>query len=214
MSIRILLAEDHEIVREGLCALLRQQPDFEVVGVACSGQEATRMDQELAPDVILMDVVMEDGSGIEATRAIRQARPSARIIALSAYEDKRFVKEMLLAGAVGYSLKRQSSQEVAAAVRAVHSGLPFLSPALVLALTGASGEEPDESDAGEPELTSREKDVLGLIAGGMSSKEIATRLGISIQTVSNHRSSLMRKTRCDSVAQLVRLAIRLGMASA
>jgi len=213
MSIRILVAEDHEIVREGLCALLRQEPGFEIVGVARSGEEAARMDRELAPDVVLMDVVMEGGSGIEATRAIVKARPGARIIALSAYEDKRFVREMIQAGAAGYSLKRQSSQEVAAAVRAVHSGHTFLSPALVLTLTKAEGGE-EESTGREPELTAREKEVLGLIAGGLSSKEIAGRLGISVQTVSNHRTSLMRKTKLGSVAELVRLAIRLGMAGA
>jgi DNA-binding NarL/FixJ family response regulator len=207
VSLRILLVDDHAMLREGLRSILAREPGVEVVGEAADGRAALDAVRALAPDVVVMDVGMADLNGIEATRRIRAESPSTRVIALSTHSDRRYVAGMLEAGARGYVAKVSAYDELRQAVRAVAAGRVYLSPRL--------------ADAGVPaprvsttiSLAPREREVLQLIAEGHSSPEIAGRLHISGHTVETHRRNIMQKLGLHSVAELTRYAIREGITS-
>ncbi len=212
MSIQILIADDHEIVREGLRALIEDEPDMKIVGEAKSGREAVEMAEELRPDVVLMDVGMPDLNGIEAARKITRRAPGVKILALSIHSGGQFVAKMLEAGASGYLLKDNAFEELAAALRRVTQDKTYLCSEV----TGPIVEDylnrlGEEEDAKASPLTSREREVLQLLAEGLISKQIASRLNISPKTVETHRSRLMKKLGIHSVAELTKYAIREGL---
>ena len=215
MSTRILIADDHRIIREGLHALLSKQDTFVVVGEAEDGRKAVDLAARLRPDVVIMDLTMPGLNGIEATRQIIAANPGMKVIALSIHSDRRFVRQMFEAGATGYLLKEGAFEELARAIRAVTDGKSFVSPGiagvliddLVHRMTGK------ETPAGVRALSGREREVLQLLAEGKSTKEIAAILGVGAKTVETHRRQIMLKLQLDSVAELTKYAIREGLTS-
>jgi DNA-binding NarL/FixJ family response regulator len=214
MSIRILLADDHRILREGLRSLLTQQPDIEVVGEACDGEQAVVLALELVPDVVIMDVVMAGLDGVGATRRIRAECPGARVIALSMHSDRRFVSEMLRAGAIGYLVKDSAFEELHQAVRTVMENRPYLSASITCTLVEdfvrqASAERSPLSPL--QMLTAREQEVLRLLADGKRVKEIAHLLNVSVKTVESHRQNIMDKLEIHSTIELTRYALREGL---
>ena len=210
MSTRIVLADDHQLMRQGLRGLLDREPDMEVVGEADGGRSALALVAELVPSVVIMDVAMPDLNGVEATRKIVEGFPGVRVIALSMHADKRFVAGMLKAGASGYLLKDCAFAELAGAVRTVAAGQVYLSPGIagLVAEEFAGRFAPDRP--GSP-LTGREREVLQLIAEGQATKQIAVRLGLSVKTVETHRRQMMDKLGLHSVAELTKYAIREGL---
>ncbi len=214
MSIRLILADDHKVVRDGLFALLEREADLTVVAEASDGREAVRLAAEHEPMVVVMDVGMPALNGIEATRRIMHDNPSMKIISLSMHNDKRYIMEMLKAGARGYLLKKGAFQELVTAIRAVMNGRVYLSPDI----TGIVVEDylknvPEADSSTRSLLTERELEILQLVAEGKSMKEIAFLLELSVKTVSNHRQNIMEKLKIDSLASLVKYAIREGFSS-
>lgn len=212
MSIRVVLADDHRMIREGLRSLLAKLPGLEMVGEAEDGRATVALARELSPDVIVMDIGMPDLNGVEATRQIVAFAPKVKVIALSMHSDARFVSEMLKAGAVGYLLKDSAFEELARAIRAVTAGQTYLSPGVAGVmvkdyLSQVAGNRPVEVS----ELTPREREVLQLVAEGKSTKEIADRLQISPKTADTHRQQIMNKLHLRSVAALTKYAIRAGI---
>lgn len=218
MCTKILLVDDHKITRSGLIALIEKQPDMKVIGEAENGRDAVKVVQNLSPDVVIMDIGMPDLNGIDATRQIMTVSPSTKVIALSMYSDKRYVQGMLSAGVSGYLVKSCAFSELIQAIVAVIGGKAYLSPNIadivmkdyVRKLSGAGVE-----DASLPEmrLSSREREVLQLIAEGYSSEQIATKLYISIKTVSTHRRKIMEKLNINNIADLIKFALREGLTS-
>ena len=210
--IRVLLVDDHELMREGLRSILEREKDVEVVGEAASGREAVKLARCLEPDVVVMDVAMKDSNGIEATRQLRSERPDLKVIALSSHSDSRYVNAMLDAGACGYVLKTNAYGDLRRALVAAQQGKSYLCPDVTESVVGASlhKREPDPSQAS---LSPREKEVLQLLAEGLSSPEIGQRLYIATNTVETHRRNVMRKLRIHSVADLTKYAIREGLTS-
>ena len=207
-KIRILLADDHAMVRQGFRLILDSQQDMEVVGEAGNGREAVELAERLLADVVVMDVAMPELNGIEATRRISRSAPRARVLALSMHRDSVYVREILRAGARGYLLKDMIECDLLTAVRAVAKGDGYLSPAVseaVLADYRKHVTEPLDL------LTSREREVLQLIAEGKANKEIAAALNLSIYTVDAHRGRIMDKLNLHSIGELVRFAMRNGM---
>jgi two-component system NarL family response regulator len=212
MSIRVLLADDHQVLRDGLRAVLALESDIEVVGEANDGHAAVEMARRLVPDVVLMDIGMHGLNGVEATRRIKAENPNVKVIALSTYSDKRYVLSMLEAEASGYVLKAAAVDEMCRAVRAVAEGKRYLSPDVAGVVVDASFREPAEPGASlSSSLGSREREVLQLLAEGHSSPEIARRLHIAPSTVETHRRNIMRKLDVHSVAELTKYAIREGL---
>ena len=206
--IRILLADDHAVVRKGFQFILAAQPDFEIVGEASNGKEAVELALSLQPDVVVMDVSMPELSGIEATRRIGEACPKARVLALSMHRDSAYVREILRAGARGYILKDANENDLLGAVRAVSKGDGYLSPAVSDAvLNDYRKHVTDPVDL----LTGREREVLQHIAEGKTNKEIAVLLGLSVYTVEAHRGRVMEKLNLHSTGELVRFALRNGL---
>ena len=209
MPIRILLADDHVVVRQGLRALL-EQAGMVVIGEASDGQEALRSAHEQSPDVAVLDIAMPHLNGLETARRLREALPQTKIVLLTMHTEDPYVLEALQAGAVGYVLKTQAAVDIVQAIRDVLQGGIYLSPrvsrAVVTAYLTRSHLPPDP-------LTSREREILQLIAEGQTTKEIASRLGLSVKTVESHRINLMRKLDIHETATLVRYAIRRGLAS-
>lgn len=209
-KIRILLADDHAVVRQGFRMILGAQADMEIIGEAGNGREAVSMSEQLHPDVVVMDVAMPELNGIEATRRIMEQAPHTRILALSMHKDSVYVREILRAGARGYLLKDSIDVDLLAAVRAVGRGEGYLSPAVSdSVLSDYRKHVTDPLDL----LSSREREVLQLIAEGKTNKDIANQLSLSVYTVEAHRSRLMEKLNLHSTGDLVRFAIRNGFIS-
>ena len=207
-KIRILLADDHAVVRQGFSLILSAQPDMEIVGEVGNGREAVELAGRLHPDVVVMDVAMPELNGIEATRRLADSAPRARVLALSMHKDAVYVREILRAGARGYLLKDAIDHDLVAAVRSVAQGEAYLSPAVSEAvLSDYRRHVKDPLDL----LTSREREVLQMIAEGKTNKEIATLLGLSVYTVDAHRGRIMEKLNLHSMGELVRFAMRNGL---
>jgi two-component system response regulator NreC len=214
MSIKVLVADDHQIMREGLRAMLEKEHDIVVLGEAEDGRMIERLARELAPDVIIMDVAMPDLNGIEATRQIVAELPGVKIIALSMHDDRRFVLNMLKAGAAGYMLKDSAFTDLAKAIRMVMSGKTYLSHEVtdIVVKDYVSSSQPAESSAFQL-LSPREREVLQLLAEGKTSALIGEKLHISVKTVETHRQQIMVKLKIRSVAELTKYAIREGLTS-
>ncbi len=214
MIIRVLLADDHRIIREGLHSLLSDEPDMEIVGEADNGRKTVKLVRELIPNVVLMDVSMPDLNGIDATGQITSEFPNVKIIALSMHQDEQFVAGMLMAGASGYLLKDCSVDELAGAIRSVTKGGVCLSPGIA---NHVVKHYIDKVTNGallhRPSLTVREKEVLQLVAEGKTSKEIGSALCISPKTVETHRHRIMGKLGTKNVAELTKYALRIGATS-
>ncbi len=207
-KIRILLADDHAVVRQGFRLILEAQPDLEIVGEASNGREAAELAARLRPDVVVMDVAMPELSGIEATRRLGVESPRTRVLALSMHKDSVYVREILRAGARGYLLKDAIDRDLVAAIRAVARGEGYLSPAVSDAvLSDYRRHVTDPLDL----LTSREREVLQLIAEGKTNKEIANLLKLSVYTVDSHRGRIMEKLNVHTTSDLVRFAMRKGL---
>ncbi len=214
MSIRILLADDHKITREGLRSLLDKQPDMEVLAEAQEGRTAVRLARELLPDVVIMDVSMPDLNGIEATRQIIDRVPKVKVIALSMHSDALFVTEMLKSGASGYLLKDCAFEELTRAIHAVVADKTYLSPSISGVVVNDYLHHLSKVDfSGTDVLTDREREVLQLLAEGNSTKQIALKLHISVKTIETHRLQIMNKLDIHSVAELTKYAIRKGLTS-
>jgi two-component system NarL family response regulator len=209
--IRVLLVDDHGLMREGLRSILEREIDVEVVGEAASGRAAVELARTLEPDVVIMDVAMKDSNGIEATRQLRSAQPDIKVIALSSHSDSRYVNAMLDAGACGYVLKANAYDELRRALVAAKQDKSYLSPDVTESAVGRRGER--ELDPSHASLSPREKEVLQLLAEGLSSPQIGKRLYIATATVESHRRSMMRKLRIHNVADLTKYAIREGLTS-
>ena len=214
MTIRILIADDHRIIREGLRSLLGAEPDLEVVGQAKNGREAIRLARDLSPEVVLLDVSMPDMNGMEATTQILEDLPHVKVIALSMHKDEHFVAGMLLAGASGYLLKDCSIEELAGAVRSVMSGGVHLSPGITpIVIRRYMDHIVEKEILLRPPLSSRENEVLQLVAEGKTSRAIASALHISTKTVETHRRQIMQKLGVNTVADLTKYAVRTGVTS-
>lgn len=211
MPIRVLLADDHAVVREGTRQLLEREPDIAVVGEASNGEEAVRLAQTLQPDVVVMDVRMPGVSGVEATRRIKQQQPGVEVLVLTAHDDDQYVFTLLEAGASGYLLKTAPVSELVKAIHEVHEGQSALDPAVarkvVQQLTGGGRQKPQET---YELLTEREQEVLELLAEGKTNKEIAEALIISDRTVQTHLSNIFSKMGVGSRTEAVLLAIKRG----
>jgi DNA-binding NarL/FixJ family response regulator len=211
--LRVLLAEDHALVRAGLRSLLESIPETEVVGEAANGSDALRLIAQVRPDVVLMDISMPGLNGIEATRRATQAHPRTRVVMLSMHADEEYVCQALAAGAAGYLLKNSEPGELEMALRAVARGDVWLSPAVSRVLPAMMrkflGSVPARRSV--EKLTSRQREVLQLIAEGNSTKRIAQRLCLGVKTIETHRANLMDRLEIHDVAGLVRYAVRVGV---
>jgi DNA-binding NarL/FixJ family response regulator len=213
-QITVLLAEDHMIVREGFRKMLELEADFEVVGEAHNGRAAVAMVKKWLPEVVLMDIAMPLLNGLEATRQVHKAFPATKVIVLSAHSDDAYVNNAIESGAVGFLLKQTSAHEVCRAIREVHKGKKFFSPSISKRQDRISPQVPDRTGGLKKkaaELTSREMEVLQLIAEGKANKETAGELGIGIKTVEKHREHLMEKLDIHDTAGLTRYAISAGI---
>ncbi|WP_300673895.1 response regulator transcription factor [Desulfoluna sp.] len=210
MAINIVLADDHNIIREGLAALLSNHPDMEVVAQANNGRDAVKHALKLNPDIVVMDISMPDLNGIEATRMIKGENPKIKVIALSVHTGRRFITGMLKAGVSGYMLKHCAIDELLKAITLVHANKSYLSPEIAgtvmtdYANNFVTEEEPTP-------LSLREREVLQLVAEGMTSDQIAGQLNVTTKTVSAHRQQVMKKLNLGSIAELTKYAIREGM---
>jgi DNA-binding NarL/FixJ family response regulator len=212
-AVRILIAEDHAIVREGIRMILATQPDFEVIGEAAGGADAVALVAELHPDVVVMDISMPGMNGVDATRTIRKAHPDVHVLILTTHEEESFVFQLLQLGASGYVLKRAAATDLVDAVRAASRGEAFLYPAVARSLVQdylenvRTGRRSPRQDG----LTDREREVLVLIAEGFTNAQIADKLFISVKTVQTHRTHIMEKLDLHDRGHLVRYAVRKGL---
>jgi two-component system NarL family response regulator len=211
MTIRVLLVEDHRMVREALCEVLQKVPDIEVVGEAGDAREALKQAIDLNPDVVVLDIRLPDLNGIEVAARLRDAGSRAKLVALSAFADKRFVTAMLRSGASAYVTKSAAGTELVRAIRAVAAGHGYFSPEIAGTLASEVRDRPLVGDA-QP-LARREREVLRLIAEGVRSPAIAEQLHVSVATVEVHRRNIMRKLGLRTVAELTKFAIREGIVS-
>ena len=213
--IKLLLVDDHQIVRAGLRMLFMAEPDVEIVGEASSGEEALAAVPRCQPDIVLMDAAMPGMSGMEATRRIKEAFPNVAVLALTMHEDERYFFEMLNAGASGYVPKRAAPDELMSAIRVVSQGDVFIYPSLARLLVNDFLQRSEDTTRDSLDgLTAREHEVLTLIADGLSNKEIADRLVLSVKTVDHHRENIMRKLNLHTRVELTRYAIEKGLISA
>ena len=213
-QITVLLADDHRIVREGLRGLLEAEGDLEVAGEAETGRQAVELARKLHPRVVVMDIAMPLLNGLEATRQILKAVPGTRVLILSAHSDEEYVEQVMAAGAAGYLVKQTSALALAGAIRAVAKGNPAFSPAIARWMPGRGPKPPERTGqitAGAARLSSREREILQLIAEGQANKQIASELAISIKTVEKHRQHLMRKLGIHDTAGLTRHAMAAGI---
>jgi DNA-binding NarL/FixJ family response regulator len=202
--IRVLVVDDHAILREGICSLLERQDDMQVVGEAANGEEALARVADAQPDLVLMDLAMPGMGGLEATRRLHATQPEVRVLVLTQHDNREFVTPALEAGAAGYVLKRSGGREVVNAIRQVMRGATILDSDLAQKL----GQRPAGQNPREAHLTERELQVLGLVVDGLSNKEIALQLNISPKTASVHRSNIMQKLGARNTADLVRTAMQ------
>lgn len=210
--IRILLADDHQILRDGLRSMIENEEGMSVVAEAGDGRQAVRLAKEFKPDVVIMDISMPDLNGIDATRKIVRSLPGVKVLALSMHSDRRFVLGMLEAGAVGYLIKNCAFNELASAVRSVALGKLYLCPSIQgIVVESYLNKKPSVAYAAGGPITPREREVLQLIAEGMSNKQIGAHLGIAGKTADAHRRNIMAKLKIDSVAALTKYAIREGI---
>jgi len=220
--IKILIADDHDVVRSGLRVLLQTDPEFAVVAEASDGDQAIRLVSEKNPDVILMDISMPGLDGIEATKRILQRHPDAKVVILSVHEGEEYVHQILTAGARGYVLKNAGKKEIIHAVRAALSGEPFFSPGISRLIVdgflrrgaGPSSSEPPSRAVSDNRLTKREIEILEYIARGFTNREIAEKLFLSVRTINTHRTNIMQKLDVHDTAGLTRHAIGLGLLEA
>ena len=214
MTTRILVVDDHKVVREGLSSLLEEEQEIEIAGEAEDGRKAVELALELKPDVVMMDVVMPDLNGIEATRKIKAEAPDIKVLGLSNYSDIRYVEGMLEAGASGYVLKDCGIEELVCAIRAVADNGTYLCTRIRESIISDYLEHLSQTEIpGKPTLTPKEREVLQLIAEGANTKEIASRMQASVKTVETHRRHIMEKLETHSVADLTKHAIRQGLTS-
>ncbi len=216
MAVRVLLADDHRLFCDGLRSLLEQEPDIEVVGEARQGRAAMEMANRLEPDVIFMDITMPGLNGVDATRRITTRHPKVKVIGLSIHADRCFVESMLKAGAAGYLLKDSSLEELVRAIWAVLDNQAYLSPAVAEIVAQDPLRPPGAKDgqaAPGALLSTREREVLQLLAEGLSTKEVAANLFVSTKTVETHRRHIMNKTSAHNIAELTKFAIREGITS-
>jgi DNA-binding NarL/FixJ family response regulator len=213
MTIRVLIADDHTLFREGLKSLFASESDVEVVGEAADGEEAVQKALETRPEVVVMDLMMPGVNGIEATRRIRAELPQTRVLVLSMYDDEEHVQRLLAGGASGYMLKRATSEELVRALREVVAGGMPLDPSVAAKVVKDYVRRVHGEEEGAPgaELTPRELEVLKLVAEGLTNQAIADQLGLSRKTVDVHRSNLMRKLGLHDVTELVKYALRRGL---
>jgi DNA-binding NarL/FixJ family response regulator len=213
MTTRIALADDHRMLLDALIAVLAKEPDMQIAGVAHDGPAAIKLAHEQLPDVLVLDIAMPGLNGVEVTRRLHKELPKLKVLALSAYMDKRFVQEMLKAGAMGYVTKTAALTDLPRAIRAVAGGQNYLSPEITAAVVSDIG--PPGSSATPPvsALSPREREVLRLVADGVRTVEIARRLGITDATVEVHRRNVMHKLELRTVAQLTKYAVREGLSS-
>ena len=207
--IRVLIVDDHAVVRSGLAAFLQAFDDFELLGEASSGQQAIQLCERLRPDVVLMDLMMPNVDGASATRAIRRRDPQIKVIALTSFRDEELVQGAVQAGAIGYLLKNVSADELAAAIRAAHAGRPTLAPEVTATLMQVASQGPPPGH----DLTPRERDVLALMIEGLSNIEIANRLIVSRSTIKFYVSSIHAKLGVTSRVEAVALAVQRRMVS-
>ncbi|MEO5857631.1 MAG: response regulator transcription factor [Pyrinomonadaceae bacterium] len=206
--IRILIAEDHKTVREGIKMLVQAQADMEVVGEAGDGEEAIKLTIELSPDLLLMDVSMPGMNGLKATKELRKIRPSIRILTLTRHTDDGYLRQLIGAGANGYVLKQSAPEQLITAIRSVASGEAFLDPSLTQrVLGGYSNRVPALRGEKQGELSAREEEVLKMIALGYSNKEVAGRLDLSVKTIEAHKANAMQKLGFSSRIDVVRYAV-------
>ena len=216
-SLKVLIADDHEIVRRGLRSLLEAEHDCEVVGEAADGREAVQMAADLKPDVVILDIGMPALNGLEATRQILKARPETKILILTMHEADAVIRDVLDAGASGYLLKTDAGRDLAAAVEALRGNKTFFTSRvsqMILAGFLNGDARPSDSAAGAIRLTPRQREIVQLLAEGKSSKEVAAVLNLSVKTAETHRANIMRKLDCHSVSEVVRYAIRNNIISA
>lgn len=211
MAFRILLADDHEVVRRGLCSLLRVQPEWEVCGEACDGREAVEKALQLKPDVVILDIGMPNLNGLEATRQILKANPQIRILILTLHDSEQVIRDILDAGARGFLSKSDAARDLIAAVEALRRGKIYFTPKVgTMVLEGYLHR--DTAVPLEPQtrtrLTPREREIVQLLAEGKSSKEVAVALGLSVKTAETHRSNIMRKLDLHSISALVLYAVQ------
>jgi two-component system, NarL family, response regulator NreC len=208
-KIRILIADDHTLLRNGICALLEAEQDMSIVGEASDGREAVRLASQLKPDIVLMDIAMPLLNGLEATRQIKHEHPEINVLVLTMYDNEEYFREMLEVGSSGYIIKRAAASELVTAIRAVYNGEAVLSPVITRLLledylNHETHREKDDPNA----LSSREREVLQLIAEGKTSREIAEILNLSVKTVQSHRTSLMQKLDLHDRGELIKYAIQ------
>ncbi len=215
MDIRLILADDHEMMREGLKSLIKRESDMAVVGEADNGKDTVKLAAKVGAHVVVMDIAMPDLNGIEATRKIVAANPRAKVVALSGHENKEFVREMLTAGASAYVLKKRAYEELVRAIREVMKGKKYLSPDIAQGVVDDYVEL--SSSVSEKSafivLTSREREVLQQLAEGKTTKEMGDALNVSVKTVETHRRNIMEKLHLHSIAELTKYAIREGVTS-
>ncbi len=212
MPLRILLVDDHEVVRRGLSVLLRAKPDWEVCGEASNGREAVEKAVKLNPDIVILDVGMPNLNGLEATRQIVKAKPEVRILILTLHDSDTLVQDVLNAGARGFLLKSDAARELVTAVEALKNNKTYFTPKVASMVLDGYLKRRDANDAGGPspraKLTPREREIVQLLAEGKSSREVADALGLSVKTAETHRANIMRKLNLHSVSDLVLYAVR------
>ena len=209
-TIKVLVADDHALVRKGIEAILNQEPDIEVVGEATDGRQAVSLTQKVKPDIVLMDISMPKLNGLEATRQIKHNLPGIKVIVFTMYTDEEYIFNMFKAGSSGYVLKQSVPTELISAIREVSKGNSYLSPLISTKVIEHYIHSREDADGYET-LTHREKEVLQLIAEGLTNREISEELNLSIKTIGTHRTNLMRKLSINNIAGLTRYAIRKGV---